>query len=294
MAFKEAGTPGPYYSERNVPGYIDKTGAYIIKPETEVTPAGDFSEGLAVVRIGEKYGYVDKTGTVVIEPRFDEANGFSEGLAVRGVKIDTGSAPSGLPMKAVSGTAISTRPGNTSSNRSSIKQGHFSDGLAPVCMGEKWGYIDKNGTVVITPAFYWADEFSDGMAVVTTREGGSGWSYIDTAGTLVVDPFKYDELRKFSEGLAAVRGQSGKWGYVDKKGTPVIALTFVAAGDFSEGLAAAGRDGKWGYIDKTGNFVLVPQFETLSVLIGDFLRRPGGGAGGREIRLHRQDGRVRH
>ncbi len=52
VTYKEPGTPGPYYTERNVYKYIDKKGAYITKPETEVTPAGDSSEDLAVVPVG--------------------------------------------------------------------------------------------------------------------------------------------------------------------------------------------------------------------------------------------------
>ena len=42
----------------------------------------DFSEGLASVRAGHKYGYIDRTGTIVIPVRYDEAYSFSaEGLA---------------------------------------------------------------------------------------------------------------------------------------------------------------------------------------------------------------------
>jgi WG repeat protein len=42
---------------------------------------GQFSEGLAVIGTGEKYGYIDKTSQVVIKPQFDWANAFSEGMA---------------------------------------------------------------------------------------------------------------------------------------------------------------------------------------------------------------------
>lgn len=60
-------------------GYIDKTGQIATKPQFSF--ASDFSEGLAAVKVGDRYAYIDKMGKVVIEPQFDEAGAFSEGLA---------------------------------------------------------------------------------------------------------------------------------------------------------------------------------------------------------------------
>ena len=40
-----------------------------------------FSEGLAAVRIGGRYGFIDERGEVVIKPRFDLAGEFAHGLA---------------------------------------------------------------------------------------------------------------------------------------------------------------------------------------------------------------------
>jgi len=60
-------------------GYIDKTGKLFIQPQFEF--ARNFSEGLAVVKIGEEWGFIDKTGKIVIEPQFDWAWEFSGGLA---------------------------------------------------------------------------------------------------------------------------------------------------------------------------------------------------------------------
>jgi len=60
-------------------GFIDKTGTMVIAPD--FSRAGDFSEGLAPVRVRGKWGYVNRAGTLVIEPRFQMANGFHDGLA---------------------------------------------------------------------------------------------------------------------------------------------------------------------------------------------------------------------
>jgi WG containing repeat len=41
-----------------------------------------FSDGLAAVRLGSKYGYIDKTGKLVIHPQFDLVLNFTDGLAL--------------------------------------------------------------------------------------------------------------------------------------------------------------------------------------------------------------------
>jgi hypothetical protein len=42
----------------------------------------DFSEGLADVRHGMKYGYIDRTGKEVIPFEYDVASPFHDGLAL--------------------------------------------------------------------------------------------------------------------------------------------------------------------------------------------------------------------
>ena len=60
----------------------DQAVRIIIKPQFD--EADSFSEGLAAVRVGAKYGYIDKQGKIVIKPQLDCAGPFSEGLAVKG------------------------------------------------------------------------------------------------------------------------------------------------------------------------------------------------------------------
>ena len=61
-------------------GYVDKDGKLGINPQFE--EGGDFSDGLALVRVNGRYGYIDKSGKLTIQPQFDSAGGFSDGLAL--------------------------------------------------------------------------------------------------------------------------------------------------------------------------------------------------------------------
>ena len=127
--------------------------------------------------------------------------------------------------------------------------GDFSEGLASVFLNGKWGYIDKSGKEVIPLQYDIAGDFSEGLSAV---ELYGKWGFIDKSGKEVV-PLKYDHARIFSEGLASVE-LNGKWGYIDKSGKEVIPLKYDGAYSFSDGLTAIELNGKWGYIDKQGNF----------------------------------------
>ena len=95
-------------------------------------------------------------------------------------------------------------------------------------------------------------------------------------GHIELIPPKYDDVRNFSDGMAAVsvgewidvqaegydgyqytyRDYQGKWGFIDKTGNEVIPCKYEFVGDFSNGVAyvsiGEGETGESYYIDKTG------------------------------------------
>ncbi|ALE41377.1 hypothetical protein G436_4240 [Leptospira interrogans serovar Hardjo str. Norma] len=147
------------------------------------------------------------------------------------------------------------------------RAGKFSGDLAPVKMGNKWGFIDYTGTFVIPLQFEDAHSFSEGLAAVKVK---NKWGYIDPTGKIVIQP-RFDETKFFSQGLAAVK-VGGKWGYVDKTGKIAIRLRFNDADSFSEDLAVVEIKGEeYGYINKSGKIVIRPQFENVySYSLGSF------------------------
>lgn len=70
---------------------------------------------------------------------------------------------------------------------------------------------------------------SDGLAAI--KENGK-WGYIDKDGKIVIEP-QFEEAHSFLNGYAAVKTH-GKWGYINEKGKLVIEEKFIDARDFNE------------------------------------------------------------
>jgi len=118
-------------------------------------------------------------------------------------------------------------------------------------MGEKYGYINQSGQVVIEPRCDEAHEFSDGLAPVRV---GFRWNYIDKTGAVKITVNGAELVFPFREGLAPVV-VGGKWGFIDTKGNMVIEPKFDDATSFSNGVASVRMGALRGDVDKTGNFV---------------------------------------
>jgi len=132
----------------------------------------------------------------------------------------------------------------------------FSESLAMVSMENKCGYIDKAGKFVIEPTFDWANNFSEGLVAVQIN---GEWGYINNTGVFEVEPlFRFAE--DFSEGLAAVEVDS-KWGFIDRHGGVIVEPQYDRVREFREGLAAVKVDDKWGYVGKLGESAIEPVFE---------------------------------
>jgi hypothetical protein len=77
------------------------------------------------------------------------------------------------------------------------------DGLAKVGKGQKVGFVNDKGKVIVQLLYDDACKFSDGLAAV---KQGNKWGYIDSTGAVVI-PFEFNEAYSFNEGLAKVARQ---------------------------------------------------------------------------------------
>ena len=134
----------------------------------------------------------------------------------------------------------------------------FSNGFAAVCDGKKWGYINKQGKVVISLKYEGADEFEKGSgAVFRNRKFG----LINRQGKLVV-PIKYYDSPNLSsyKGLYNISGKDGV-GVIDSNGKIIVpAAKYDYIMFFREGLALVGKkiggEFKGGFINKKGKLVI--------------------------------------
>ncbi len=155
----------------------------------------------------------------------------------------------------------------------------FYEGLAAVESNGKWGYIDKNGNVIISFKYEDALHFSEKLAAIELR---GKWGFIDKQDNLVI-PFKYDNVGNFSNGRAEFE-LNGRKGYLDKYGTEhydnggsapkknvtynVAKIPVPAKAIFYDGLAVVeSNDSGWacdvkkGYIDKNGSVIIPFKYE---------------------------------
>lgn len=91
----------------------------------------------------------------------------------------------------------------------------FSDGLAPVCLDDKFGMIDENENVII-PFEYDSPYFVNGDGWVSA-EKDENWGVIDYDNNIIADFIYEGYILDFSCDFAAVK-IGCKYGYIDKNG----------------------------------------------------------------------------
>jgi WG containing repeat len=252
------------------------------------------------IKDDDKYGYIDETGKVVIPLRYDFALNFSEGLSM--VQLPAPSPnrriddPYGrfiyekMPFgdwavidesgnelfKVVFKENIAQYQRDPETNSPAI--GSFSEGLALVEVNyyapnpyggflntQRWGFINREGKVVIDPDFDDAHSFAEGLAAVTVEYPldfrASKAGYIDKDGLFAIWP-RFVKTRSFSEGLAAVQviKNPPMWGYIDRTGKLQIPARFSKAEEFHEGMGRVVFQDSVLFIDKTGQMAFAPDY----------------------------------
>ncbi|SHH96766.1 WG containing repeat-containing protein [Chryseolinea serpens] len=90
---------------------------------------------------------------------------------------------------------------------------------------------------------------------------GDRIGFINTFGEVVIAPV-FRNANTFSEGLCAAR-KNGLFGFIDVQGNFVIPPQFDFATQFNEGFAIAFKNGKSFYIDRNGNSPFHNPFQTI-------------------------------
>ena len=129
----------------------------------------------------------------------------------------------------------------------------------------KWGFIDKEGTVILEPQWDEAYDFYMGFGIVSNN---SLWGLIDRNGTEVI-PLKYQGIGNFEPDMKSIFNPkflaraklNGLWGFIDEHDNVVIPFSYKMLNNFRNGLAAFRTDTKYGYLNESGNVIIPATYD---------------------------------
>lgn len=189
-------------------------------------------------------------------------------------------APASVPSEPASSVAIAAAPSTTAPAEESEEVSdppgpcepnelpNSPDGPFPFEQGDRYGYKDKDGNVVIGARFQAAYEFNTGG--VGTAVLDNHWVFISKTGRVLAQAYMFDNGPDYFIGGYARIVKDGKMGFIDQQGTIAVAPAYPFAGTFCEERAPVcsdcvmARDGEhqrvlkghWGFIDPQGNVVV--------------------------------------
>lgn len=180
-------------------GYIDKTGKEVINPQFK--SAGQFSEGLAAVRLNGTYGFIDKSGSFIIKPKFDFALPFQGGQA----KVFLDGKPYFIDKK-----------GNVTfqHNFKSISSFENHSFAIAITQTDKYCLINRDGKLITDTVFKKINPFNDGVAIVyglnhlpypkdSTQLEKFETGVIDSTGKWLIQYGNYKDIGSFQNGYAS-------------------------------------------------------------------------------------------
>jgi hypothetical protein len=296
-------TPTKFYdSNEGLFGFKDDKGVIIIPPVFD--KAESFKNGFAVVKNDILWGVIDAKGKTIIPFNYDfiiiSHNGWIHAqieaawclFTTDGVlhltlnNILSWRYPEAgiIAVKKTNGWGCIDMRGKTVVPFIYKSLGPVTNNWLSFFENGKWGWLNKDGKVVIEPQFdqlgkwnqeYWWGRIGDtytlynfygqvicdegweqivtpnkNMAAVKTQ---IGWKYINPDFSTRLQLLAgYQWADHFSEGLAPVK-KNDLWGFIDVTGKELIAPRYSMVNSFSEGLAAVCENGLWGFIDFEGN-----------------------------------------
>lgn len=96
--------------------------------------------------------------------------------------------------------------------------GEYSENMIIAKKSGKYGFIDNNGKEAVPFVYFGADNFSEGLAAVKNEKGK--YLFINKAGETVIKPHEYDKVDRFVNGTCKVYKKDKVW-EIDREGKKV-------------------------------------------------------------------------
>ena len=288
-----------YQAETDKSGYLDESGAVIIKPI--YSEAYHFINNFAVVALGDgrsldnlRYGVIDKLGRYAVYPEY-HAGG------VKGGRIYLGKGKKSRDWhqeylfdpktKSVQETSKKINMGADLFGANNLVPRQFKewDKKWPWegKLLEKWGYVDRAGKWIIQPQFDHAFNFDEGRAFAGSGSQNRELYWLIDENGRKVGRSEFDKLGFFghwetiTQTTTACLKNVGDYGYahVDRDGRPIYSQRFAGVhlfhGELGTIFATAGvgpeKSCRWGLIDMSGEFIVQPNYEDCFHLFDDFM-----------------------
>lgn len=166
---------------------------------------GTYSDGASAVMYEGKWGLVKANGSEwLLEPQYDDiiCDELGRSYQSERVFVRQGNTVQLLKWDKKAKTFVQV-------GESFEDARPFADGWAAVKKNGKWGFINKEGEMMIEPQFDDARSFGQHLAAVCQR---GMWGYVSLRGEIVID-FQYFDAKSFSDGSAPVLTEYG-WQFI--------------------------------------------------------------------------------
>lgn len=164
--------------------YFDSNGKIVLPFQNKYESYGNFTEGLARVRINDKWGYIDKAGQEIIMPQFHFAEEFSNDIAiVRNIEDKHGAIDKTGKLIIDYQFRILTK---------------FENGYARFGDYKTYGLIDKSGKIVVPQKFISIGSVEKNKVKVQIKEGENYKEGVLTIGGSIEWNNNLDKVNEFN------------------------------------------------------------------------------------------------
>ena len=239
---------GTMTNYKGITTFIDDRGNEIFKMKLDTIREHYTEGGLATIIKNQKFGLLNKEGEFVVDPIYDYIGYYGEGL---------------YPFEKDNKRGYMNIKGEIVSELNCKFCGTFDSDRARVITNDnKNVFINKKLEVVIDKDYVYYSDFKEGLAVIgkNIKDGECRYGCIDIYGNEVVKPilfYCYD----FSDGMAIVETKE-KYAYIDKNGRRIFKVPFAgywSLQNFKDGLGQVRYKGNYGYINKKGELIYKPK-----------------------------------
>lgn len=141
----------------------------------------------------------------------------------------------------------------------------YGEGLFTVCKDNKWGFIDKTGTVIIPLMYDYSSGFIDGLAIVILNDY---YGVIDKYNQAIIE-FKFSHITDLFSGVFSVQQtKEGNYAIMNNKGELLSDFIYQSIHTAYYGNALiVNSNNRYGVIDNTGKIILPIKYDNISINI---------------------------